>query len=265
MPLNGLPERDLAPGELRVVEHAHRMGSPQGALSMRCIGPAPMVFPAVRDDYRHQIAWAPAGSLALRRGSEVTWSGPQECAWIRRGSLVEVVSSEEQPVIVLLVRRAPEQVERFPAGVLQTSAAAREALQKFAQGGATEADGDDLLAAVWSGLGEVRPLGWASLTEDPVAHVVAALTADPSLCDELSDWARVTHVSPRTLARGFRRTYGMTWSQWRSQHRMQAARVLLETHSVSAVAHQVGYSSSSAFVQAFRREFGTTPGELRGV
>lgn len=265
MPLNGLPERDLAPGELVVTEYGHRLGHPDGALVLRCTGPAPITFPAVRDDWRHQIFWAPGGSLALRRGSEVTWTTAGEIGWVRRGGVVEVVSTERQEVVVALVRRAPDHLEEFPAGVCSITEEAGAALLALGADDVGEHHGDALLAATLAGIGELRPLAFVDAGQDPVAHVVAALTADPSLGHELTEWAARLHVSPRTLARGFRRTFGLTWTQWRTQHRLHAARVLLESHSVTQVAHQVGYTSTSAFVQAFRREFDTTPGDLRSA
>lgn len=68
-------------------------------------------------------------------------------------------------------------------------------------------------------------------------------------------------VSDRTLSRLFRRDLGMTFPQWRTQLRLHHALVLLTGRTpVTAVAHQCGWSSTSAFIDVFRRTFGHTPG-----
>ena len=53
----------------------------------------------------------------------------------------------------------------------------------------------------------------------------------------------------------------MTFPQWRTQLRLCRALVLLaEDTPVTAVAHACGWSSTSAFIDVFRRVFGHTPG-----
>jgi AraC-like DNA-binding protein len=53
----------------------------------------------------------------------------------------------------------------------------------------------------------------------------------------------------------------MGFERWRTQLRIAAAlRELGKGASVTRVAHDVGYASTSAFVAAFRRTTGTTPG-----
>jgi AraC-like DNA-binding protein len=56
----------------------------------------------------------------------------------------------------------------------------------------------------------------------------------------------------------------MTFPQWRTQLRLHHALLLLtEDLTVTAVAHQCGWSSTSAFIDVFHRAFGHTPGSHR--
>jgi AraC-like DNA-binding protein len=90
-----------------------------------------------------------------------------------------------------------------------------------------------------------------------VAH---ALLADPADPRPLSQWGRDIGASARTLSRGFLST-GITFSRWRTAARIRAALPLLaQRQPISQVASAVGYQTPSAFVAAFRRETGTTPG-----
>jgi AraC-like DNA-binding protein len=53
----------------------------------------------------------------------------------------------------------------------------------------------------------------------------------------------------------------MTFGRWRQRLRfVEALRLLAKGHAVTRVALDVGYQSPSAFISAFRRELGTTPG-----
>lgn len=53
----------------------------------------------------------------------------------------------------------------------------------------------------------------------------------------------------------------MTFPQWRTQLRLyHALRMLADDLPVTTVAHRCGWSSTSAFIDVFRRAFGYTPG-----
>ncbi len=102
------------------------------------------------------------------------------------------------------------------------------------------------------------------MPSDPRARDVAeALLADPGDPRALTRFGRDVGASARTLSRGFADGTGMTFSRWRASARMRAALPLLAAgRPVSQVASEVGYDTVSAFVAAFRRVTGTTPGAL---
>lgn len=77
----------------------------------------------------------------------------------------------------------------------------------------------------------------------------------------LAALARAAGASPRTLERLFLRETAMPLGRWRRRARLiEALRRLADGVTVTAVALDVGYQTPSAFVAAFRRELGTTPG-----
>lgn len=87
------------------------------------------------------------------------------------------------------------------------------------------------------------------------------LRADPSDNRTLAELGREVGASDRTLSRLFNKDLGMTFPQWRTQLRLHRALVLLaEQTPVTNVANQCGWSSTSAFIDVFRRAFGHTPG-----
>jgi AraC-like DNA-binding protein len=90
-----------------------------------------------------------------------------------------------------------------------------------------------------------------------VAAVLRANPSDPRPLAEIVGRG----ASLRTIERLFQVETGMTFGRWRQQLRLvEALRLLAVGEPVTSVALDVGYESPSAFVSAFRRTFGVTPG-----
>ena len=86
---------------------------------------------------------------------------------------------------------------------------------------------------------------------------------DPSQAEAVDSVARRCGASRRNLERLFRSETGMSFGIWQQKARLlHSIRVLAEGKSVTEAALETGYSSLSAFIAAFRRTFGYTPGKL---
>jgi AraC-like DNA-binding protein len=97
-------------------------------------------------------------------------------------------------------------------------------------------------------------------TDRRIAELVRTVTTYPADALTLEEWAWRLALSSRTLSRIFAHDVGMSFAQWRTLVRMAAARrFLLQGLPVSIVAQRVGYTTSSAFGVAFRRETGQQP------
>lgn len=105
------------------------------------------------------------------------------------------------------------------------------------------------------------------LPRDTRTRLVAeALLSDPSDDRSLKDWGRHVGASARNLSRLFVAETGMSFSTWRTRARMRRAiEWLAADHTVAYVSRRSGYATPSAFVQAFRRELGRTPGEFASI
>lgn len=91
-------------------------------------------------------------------------------------------------------------------------------------------------------------------------RVARAVLANPSDKRTTSDWAALSGMHPRTLARQFAAETGMTFTQWRILARLQLAiRQLASGHSVSRVSRSLGYRNASTFIDHFRSLTGQTP------
>jgi len=106
----------------------------------------------------------------------------------------------------------------------------------------------------------VVPLHLPSPKSVQLADITARLRRDPADKRTLAAWAKATGTSARTLARSFRRETGPSFGAWRAQARlMRALELLARGRRVTDVALDLGYESTSAFIQSFRRHLGTTP------
>lgn len=97
--------------------------------------------------------------------------------------------------------------------------------------------------------------------------VTTTLAASPGDNRTVEQWASTCAVSVRTFTRRFQSETGMSFSDWRTRLRVQAAMAELTAGSaVATVARAVGFESPSAFTTAFRRETGVTPlAFVRGI
>lgn len=215
----------------------------------------------VHDD--HQLAWAASGVLIVHTtiGSYVL--PPSRALWIPAGTPHETLAAGETSMRSAYLRpeRAPV-AWPTPTPVLITPLL-RELIGYLDAASSTgaarmRAEGllYDLLQPIHTATIDLR------LPSDPRAREVAeALLTSP--CDRrtLRAWGRVVGASERTLARTFRASTGLSFGRWRTLARLQAALPLLaEGTPVAVVADRVGYDTPSAFVAAFRRETGVTPG-----
>lgn len=103
-------------------------------------------------------------------------------------------------------------------------------------------------------------------SDDRTRRVAESLLDDPADARSLEEWGRQVGASPRNLSRLFVLETGLTFAAWRTRARIRRAiEWLAADHTVTSVSSRVGYATPSAFVQAFRREVGHTPGEFAGV
>lgn len=81
----------------------------------------------------------------------------------------------------------------------------------------------------------------------------------------ISNMAEHVSMSPRTLIRRFRELTGQSPLQWIAVERLQRAKLLLETStlSIERIATDVGLGSPQALRHHFRQQLGTSPREHR--
>lgn len=108
---------------------------------------------------------------------------------------------------------------------------------------------------------DVHPLRLPAPSDDRLRGLAVLLRADPAGRRSLAELGTSVGASERTLSRLLQRELGMSFAQWRTQLRLHHSLTLLASGlPVASVASACGYTNASAFIEAFRRSFGTTPG-----
>jgi AraC-like DNA-binding protein len=216
----------------------------------------------------HQLAWAASGVLTVRTQHKAWVLPPTRALWIPAGVPHETLSARATATMrSLYVRPELWPVTWTEPTAVTASPLLAELIGYLGLPGLrarprvrAEAVLLDLLEPVAMTTIEVRmPDG------NRAREVAEMLAADPSDDRTLAEWGHHVGASERTLAREFLAGTGMSFGRWRTALRLQAALPALAAgEPIARIARQVGYESGSAFVAAFRRETGGTPGSVFG-
>lgn len=210
----------------------------------------------------HQLAWAPSGVLTVETDTGTWVLPPTRALWIPSRVPHETSANGTTTMRSVYLRpelgppwSAPQPVVAKPV-LAELIHHLADATLSAGQRARAEAVLLDLLEPVAVATIE------APLPRDARALDVArALLAEPADPRSLDEWGREVGASARTLARAFSADTGLGFARWRTLVRIRAALpALADGEPVGNVARRVGYETPSAFVAAFRREVGVTPG-----
>lgn len=216
-----------------------------------------------------QLSWARSGVLQVATATARYLAPPQRAIWIPAGVGHEVRTSGRAEMRSLyLASKLLSRGERCQ--VLTISPLVRELI--VAAGGFA-ADYDEagpegrLVAVLLDALAAAPEVAFdLPLPRDRrLVLLCDALQADPSDGRSHEQWGRAVGLAGRSIARLFRVETGLSFAEWRLKARLLRAVAQLEAGApVTRVALDCGYASSSAFIVAFRRQFGATPGAMFG-
>jgi AraC-like DNA-binding protein len=211
----------------------------------------------------HQLVWAANGVLTVVADAGTWVLPPSRALWLPAGVPHETIASErstmrtlyldasacpirwDSPIPVVATRLLGALIEHLNHGSLNPGHRSRAEALVF-----------DLLEPV-----EIATIQVRMPKDERALEVADALISNPADTRNLAAWGRQVGTSGRTLTRAFLAGTGISFSRWRTSVRLQAALPLLAaSEPVANVAGYVGYDTASAFIAAFRRETGVTPG-----
>jgi AraC-like DNA-binding protein/mannose-6-phosphate isomerase-like protein (cupin superfamily) len=211
----------------------------------------------------HQLVYATRGVLRVDTSTGSWIVPPERGVWLPAG--VDHRLSARGRVHLRTVYVAPNlRAATRQLGVVDVSPLLRELILHVVQRGMLDARSasDGRLARVL--LEQLRSVDVVPLDlrmpTDPLAADVATLLREEPGAD-LGSLCRRVGASRRTIERRFRDETATSLGRWRQRLQLvRAIELMSEGRSVSEAAATVGYSTTSAFVTAFKRQLGTTPG-----
>lgn len=223
--------------------------------------------------HRHdwwQLTYALSGVLALETATGSFMAPPQRAIWIPPGTEHKATNASPTEmrslyIDVSLMGWAPPRCR-----VVSITPLARELIVATC---ALPTDYDEqgaagrLVAVLIDQLANLPEVAFnLPMPQDArLARICAALQASPDDQRAMTEWGRLAGLSERSLARLFMQQTGLSFGDWRQRLRLLLALTALERgERVTHVALDSGYSSPSAFIAAFRRNFGMTPLEMFG-
>ncbi|MBV4481755.1 AraC family transcriptional regulator [Pseudomonas khavaziana] len=215
-----------------------------------------------------QLSYAISGVLEIQTSVGRFVAPPQRAVWIPAGMPHRVFSSPHTEMRSLYLDCSVTAWAAERCQVLEVSSLLRELIRNFSQLPVEYAqDGPDgrLAQVLLDQLAAAPQVDlMLPLPHDPrLRQIYRSLSLRPEQQTTLGDWSAKVGVSEKTLSRVFLNDTGLTFRAWRQRLRLLSALPALERgERVTDVALGCGYESTSAFINAFRQQFETTPGEF---
>ena len=216
----------------------------------------------------HQLIYVGSGLMTVRTAAG-TWVAPPSWAvWVPAGTshAIRFVGSSALRTCYL----RPGWRDDLPraCGALAVSPLLRELILRTASVGMLDrrVPTEAAIAALIVGeLGEAGPPPFV-LPEPATAvavHAARLITDDAPAAAGTAVLARAVGVGTRTLERRFQAETGLTVGRWRQQRMLlRGLEQVAAGTPIGAAAIAAGYGSPSAFIAAFRKAFGATPGHF---
>jgi AraC-like DNA-binding protein len=223
--------------------------------------------------HRHpwaQLVFASSGVMRVSTNAE-TWLTPATRAiWLpaRVDHRIDIQGEVAMRTLYVAPNRAAALPEE-PA-TLQVEPLLRELILHIVRLGMlapARPDHDRMAGVLVDLLGQARQEDLClPLPGDPRARAAALRLQDDPNHTNLSRLAADSGASLRTLQRLFPRETGLTLEAWRQKARLiHAVACLASGDRVTAAALNSGYQNVGAFIAAFSRQFGVTPGRYRSA
>lgn len=228
--------------------------------------PAGLTFP-VHAHARGQFAFASRGTIRVVTPQGRWLVPPQRACWVPPGVTHEMTMNGAVTMLNAFVAGDVAHAAGLPARccVVEVSALLRQLIEDAVDLPAMyDVDGREgkLMTLLVAEMAEMPclPLN-APLPSDPrMARICQQCFTAPSIAADLDSVAAQAGMSRRTFTRQFRAQTGVSFGAWQQQVCLLTAIARLsQGQSITTIALDLGYASSSAFTAAFRRVLGDAP------
>ena len=212
-----------------------------------------------------QLTYAASGVMHVHTETASWLVPPHRAVWLPAG--VEHAEEMLAPVSVRTLYLAPKLALGLPRDccIVNIPSLLRELILRISRVGALDRKKPaqaHLISVLLDELVSVSdvPLQLPMPRDPRAKRFASALEACPDDDASIAALARRAGASRRTMERLFLAETKMTAGEWRRRLRLlHGVRLLAGGEAVGVAAAAAGYTSTSAFIAAFRRTFGTTP------
>jgi AraC-like DNA-binding protein len=245
-----------------------RQARPDGSVWVRT-NPLTLFFDYTSNAHAHdwdQLTYAASGVMHVHTDFASWLVPPHRAVWVPAG--VRHTEEHHAPVSVRTLYFAPRLAKELPREccMVNIPALLRELILRISRIGVldrTRPPEAHLISVLLDEMVSVSDVPLQlPMPRDPRARRFAALLqSNPDEEASVAALADRVGASRRTIERAFLTETKMTVGEWRRRLRLlHGVRLLATGESVTNAALDAGYASTSAFIAAFRRTFGTTPG-----
>jgi AraC-like DNA-binding protein/mannose-6-phosphate isomerase-like protein (cupin superfamily) len=212
-----------------------------------------------------QLIYAISGLMEVSSDQSVWLVPPHFALWIPAGTHHRIHMPGPVSMRTLYLRRSLSARSEVGCAVLHMTPLLRELVVETVRVGQLRMR-DRYESALFDVL--VRQLQKASPVptfitmprEERALAVAQEVSRNPAESKTMAALCVKAGVSVRTIERTFRSEVSTSFESWRRQVRLtKAVELLISGSSIKEASYKVGYRQSSAFVEMFRRTFGTTP------
>lgn len=224
-------------------------------------------FPEHQHDW-HQLVYAISGVLAVTTEGRSFVISPDQAVWLPVGTRHQVGSLLGGEFRSLWIAKRFRPVSLRAVGVVNVTPLMRAliieaGIERPAEDSAYARRVVRLLLDQLERASRIEfSLAWPS---DPtIREICDQFYANPADDISLKDWADRLGMSTRTLTRTFEVHLGMTLREWKRKLRLfRSVELLSDGRSMTQIAFELGYSSTSAFIYMFKQEMGVSPRRYR--
>lgn len=221
------------------------------------------------EPHRHrkaQLLYVIGGVITVEAATGI-WTVPPQCAiWIPAGVTHRARAAGQISIGSLYIDPVLADSFRDECGIVFIQPLLRELILRFVREPQFYPEGETREARLVSVMldelqaAPVEPLHLPMPRDRRLRRLAETLFADPALRFTIEEWGARVGASNRTLSRLFQRETGMSFGRWKQQlHVGLGLQRLAMGESVTNIAIDLGYESTSAFIAMFRRMLGTTP------
>jgi AraC-like DNA-binding protein len=239
----------------------------------RIVGTGSVVFHDGQSEHLHvhseqgQLKWPSTGIASVRTPDGIFVAPPSYAVWIpaglqHGGMYAGEVFEQNAYVLAEHCGAFPKRCCLVAVNPALAAVLARAVADEEAYGRRSRDEDIALLHTLEREVVDVRrrPLVLTYPEGSPLQLMLSAVWQHPEDPRTFSDWAVELGTAERTLLRTFRRETGSSFREWCKRARVhRALQRLAAGKAVRAVSEELGYRSTSAFVQAFRATIGITP------